>query len=125
MPIDAIQSTPALWALVKVVNRKRSRSDPHREFKIVAAPSDLDDVEPQEQDLDANPSERRELVLGDRATDGGLILELVRPFQCETAGTVQISSELTVASVQFVTSDALREQTHREVEVLSKQNSIF
>ena len=48
---------------MEIFDRKRSRSNPNREVKVITILAHLDDVEPQEQDLDADPSEGGELVL--------------------------------------------------------------
>ena len=57
MLTTVVQSTATLRTLVEIIDRKRSRSNPNREVKVITIPAHLDDVEPQEQDLDADPSE--------------------------------------------------------------------
>lgn len=95
MPINAIQTTPTLRALEEIIKRKRRRGNPHRELKVVPPPHHLHDVQPQEQDLDADTSQAGEPVLGDIAADGGLVPQLVRALERETARAVEIGVEFT------------------------------
>ena len=51
---------------MEIIDRKRSRSNPNREVKVITIPAHLDDVEPKEQDLDADPSEAGDNGLKER-----------------------------------------------------------
>ena len=51
---------------MEIIDRKRSRSNPNREVKVITILAHLDDVEPQEQDLDADPSEAGDNGLKER-----------------------------------------------------------
>ena len=70
MPTTVVQSTATLRTLVEIIDRKRSRSNPNREVKVITIPAHLDDVEPQEQDLDADPSEAGDNGLKERQRMG-------------------------------------------------------
>lgn len=69
-------------------------------------------------DLDADAAEARQAVLGDVATDGRLVLELVGALEGEAAGTVEEGAERAGVTVQLVSRDALGEEALREVELL-------
>lgn len=49
--VHAIQSTPALWTLVEIINREARRGDPYRELQLIINPRNLHNVQPQEQNL--------------------------------------------------------------------------
>ena len=51
---------------MEIFDRKRSRSNPNREVKVITIPAHLDDVEPKEQDLDADPSQAGDNGLKER-----------------------------------------------------------
>ena len=70
MLTTVVQSTATLRTLVEIIDRKRSRSNPNREVKVITIPAHLDDVEPQEQDLDADPSEASDNGLKERQRMG-------------------------------------------------------
>lgn len=112
---NAIQSTSTLRTLVKIINWKRRRSNPNRKINIISVPSNLHNVEPQEQHFDADPGQAREFVFGYVAADLGFVFELVRSFEGETARAVQVSVELAGLSVYIVLRDALWEETRWEV----------
>jgi len=74
---------------------------------------DLDDVEPEEHDLDADTLEIVELTVGDGSGDGGLVLERVRLYD-EAAGSIKIHCKLPRFSVQRIPYRSLRKKPYRE-----------
>lgn len=68
----------ALRTLREVINGEVRRRNPNRELQIITGSPDINDIEPQKQDFDADSSEIGKVVLRDSAGDGGLVPELVR-----------------------------------------------
>ena len=66
MLTTAVQSTATLRTLVEIIDRKRSKCNPNREVKVITIPAHLDDVEPQEQDLNVDPNEAGDNGLKER-----------------------------------------------------------
>lgn len=91
----AIQSAPTLRNNIEIINWEISGGNPNGKLKVIAAPSNLHNVEPEKQNLDANAGELRELVLGYVATDLGIILQLIGTLQRKTARLVKVSIEFT------------------------------
>lgn len=76
--IGAVQSAAAARGNVEVVDSEVGGGDADGEAKGVTKAADLDDINPEEEDLDADAAEVGELVGGDAAGYGGAVAELVR-----------------------------------------------
>jgi len=77
----------------KLLDREIRRRDPNGEFHFIALPHDLDDVEPQEENFHLDPTQFRELVLGDVTSDGRFVVQLVRTHEREATRIVEIRME--------------------------------
>jgi len=118
LKITAIQPATALRGDEEVIKGKRSGSDTDGEIKVVADANDVEDVEPEEEDLYAYPTQFGEPAFRYVAGDGFLVIQLVRTFEGETARTVQIGAEFTAGRVQFVAGHSFREKSLRKAKAL-------
>ncbi|KAG2402941.1 uncharacterized protein HKW66_Vig0247900 [Vigna angularis] len=109
----AIKATAALGALEEILDAKVSGSYADREEDIFTLTPDLNDVEPEEQDLDGHTLEIVEPTVGDHSCDGGLVVEGVRLYD-EAARSFKIHCELPCFSVQRIPYRSLRKKPHRE-----------
>ena len=93
LPTNTIQPTPTLRTLKEVINWEIGGSNPNGKLEIIPIPPNLDDIEPDEENLDADAREVGELVLGHDAGDSGLVTELVGALEGEGTGALEIGIE--------------------------------
>lgn len=82
----AVEAASAGGAFEEIVEAEVRGGYADGEAEVVAAAGDLDDVEPEEEDLDGDALEVAEAVDGDAAADGGLVAERVGALDGELAG---------------------------------------
>uniref|UniRef100_A0A0E0DQH4 Uncharacterized protein n=1 Tax=Oryza meridionalis TaxID=40149 RepID=A0A0E0DQH4_9ORYZ len=87
----AVEAAAALRGLEEVVDGEVGGGDADGELEAVAAAGDLDDVEPEEEDLDGDAAEAREVARGDAAGDGALVAERVGALDGELADVYEIT----------------------------------
>jgi len=117
--VVAVEPAAAGGALEEVVNPEVGGDDADGELEVVAAAGDLDDVEPEEEDLDGDALEVGEVVGGDRAADLGLVAESVGALDGELAGggSIERGREGARGVVERVGDHALGEDPRWEVVV--------
>jgi len=123
--VVAVEPAAAGWALEEVLNPEVGGGDADGELEVVAAAGDLDDVDPEEEDLDGDPLEVAEVVGGDLAGDLGLVAQRVGALDGELAdggsgagrGGIERGREGARGVVERVGDHALGEDPRREVEV--------
>lgn len=123
--VVAVEPAATGGALEEVFNPEVRGDDADGELEVVAAPGDLDDVEPEEEDLDGDALEVGEVVGGDLSGDLGLVAERVGALDRELAdggpaagrGGVERGREGARGVVERVGDHALGEDPRREVVV--------
>lgn len=115
---EAIQAAAALRALVEIRYGEVRRGDPNGELELIAAPDDLNNINPEEKHLNTHPTEVFKPILWDVAFDGGLVCQLIGAFKWETAGAIQISWELSSTWIKFIASDPLGEEPNWKIILL-------
>lgn len=83
--VVAVEPAATGWALEEVVNPEVRGGDADGELEVIAMAGDLDDVEPEEEDLDGDTLEVDEVVGGDLAGDLGLVAQRVGALDGELA----------------------------------------
>ena len=118
-PVVAVEAAAAGGALEEVVDPEVGGDDADGELEAVAAAGDLDDVEPEEEDLDGDALEVGEVVGGDGAGDIGLVAESVGALDGELAGggSIERGREGARGVVERIGDHALGEDPRREVVV--------
>ena len=111
--IGAVQATAAAGAHVEVVDGEVGRGDADGEAEGIAEAANLDDVDPEKEDLDADAAEIGEVVGGDAAGDGGVVAELVGSLEGEAAAAVEVGGEGAGGCVEVVADGALGKQPYR------------
>ncbi|ONK63339.1 uncharacterized protein A4U43_C07F14030 [Asparagus officinalis] len=99
---QTIQPAPALRDLLEILHREIRRRDAHRELQLVPPPLDLHDIDPNKQDLDADPLQVSEPPLRDPTRDPGVVPEAVGAREGEAAGAVKETVKSPVAGSKGV-----------------------
>lgn len=116
--VVAVEAAAAGGALEEVVEAEVGGGDADGEAELVALAGDLDDVDPEEEDLDGDALEVAEAVDGDAAADVGLVAERVGALDGELAGGggVDVRREVAGGVVEGVGDDPLGDDARGEVE---------
>ncbi|KAG0500047.1 hypothetical protein HPP92_000119 [Vanilla planifolia] len=89
----AIQPAAALRADVEVLDGEVGRGNPDGELQDLILSDDLDDVDPEQEHLDADAAQIAEAVGRYAAGDDGLVTELVRTRKGEAASSIEVGRE--------------------------------
>ncbi|KAG0495411.1 hypothetical protein HPP92_000102 [Vanilla planifolia] len=93
LPAAAHQPAAALRADVEVLDGEVGRGNPDGELQDLILSDDLDDVDPEQEHLDADAAQIAEAVGRYAAGDGGLVTELVRTRKGEAASSIEVGRE--------------------------------
>jgi hypothetical protein len=126
--VVAVEPAAAGGGLEEVVDPEVRGGDADGEAHLVAGAGDLDDVEPEEEDLDGDALEVGDAVGGYRAGDLGLVSERVGTLDGELAdgvagagrGGIERGGEGAGGVVEGVGDDALGEDARGEVELCQR-----
>ena len=113
--VNTVEPATTPRTLEEVINGKGSWQKTHREIEFIRVPRDADDIEPEEDHLDADAFELTQAILGDEARDGGAVAELVGSGDGESAAAVEGGGEGSRGLVDGVARDAFRKDADREV----------
>lgn len=112
--IGAVQAAAAAGGYEEVAYSEIGGGDADGEAEGVAEAADLDDVDPEEEDLDADAAESGEAAGGDVTGDCGAVAELVGALEGEAAAAIEVGGEGAGGAVEIVPEGTLREQPRRE-----------
>ncbi|KAI5066636.1 hypothetical protein GOP47_0019260 [Adiantum capillus-veneris] len=87
---------------IKIGDCIRGREGTNFEDEVFATHSNGGDAPPDEEDLDCDTAETRDLTIGDVSGDGGLVFDGVHIGYVDSAGRFEVERESAIALVKLV-----------------------